>query len=332
MKKLLVMLGILLLTASCGSEQIEFTGVDGRDGVDGVDGVDGRDGFNSLVTFTRLDTETEVCESGSGFLFASGLDLNRNGVLDMEEIIESTVSAVCDGIPGPQGPVGPMGPQGPVGAQGPQGVVGPQGETGPQGEQGIAGLPGSPGQDALVAVLDPCGKQSQYDEVFFEFSDGKIYAVYAHVKSGKVHLVQMVPGNWVTTDGTGCYFTVTSDYEIVNEHNGPVPDNGVEDGEDGAPGPAGPMGPQGAAGPMGPQGPAGPGAEWTVFSLNNSCQSVGSGLYAERSGLTGAKLFDDHRCRGWDMVESLSEESDEVHIIGSTMFIVDGSKLYKLEF
>ena len=129
------------------------------------------------------------------------------------------------GIQGEQGEPGPVGSMGPVGAAGPQGAMGPEGIVGPQGLEGIAGLDGAPGKDgedgkdSVIAVLNPCGQQSDYDEVFFQFSNGLVYAVYANVKADKIHLVQLVPGSWITTDGTRCAFDFTSDNTITNERN-----------------------------------------------------------------------------------------------------------------
>ena len=173
MKKILLVFGIFLL-AACGTQQVEFTGLDGANGTDGIggtngnDGANGADGFNALITFTRLGAETEVCKSGSGFLFASGLDLNRNGTLDTAEIIESSIAVVCDGAAGEQGPQGEVGPAGRDGIDGENGQdgqdgtpgedgqdgapgdAGPEGPQGPAGEQGPVG-PAGPGGASLVS-------------------------------------------------------------------------------------------------------------------------------------------------------------------------------------
>jgi len=81
MKRLVVILGIFFLVA-CGVQEVEFRGIDGTDGIDGIDGIDG---LNSLVTFTALNSEAEICDSGSGYMFSSGLDANRNNILDVVE-------------------------------------------------------------------------------------------------------------------------------------------------------------------------------------------------------------------------------------------------------
>jgi hypothetical protein len=125
----------------------------------------------------------------------------------------------AEGPRGIQGPTGQRGPLGPQGIPGLPGLNGAAGIPGEDGEPGINGADGTNGQDSIIEVIDPCGKQSDTDEVFFRLSDGLVYAVYADVKGSKIHLVQLIPGNWVTTDQTGCYFTFNADQTLSNEHN-----------------------------------------------------------------------------------------------------------------
>lgn len=81
-----------------------------------------------------------------------------------------------------------------------------------------------------------------------------------------------------------------------------------ERGLQGNPGQAGPMGltgnigPQGLpgiglVGPMGPQGNPGVNATATIqnYSLNSSCQSIGDGFYAKKSG-DEAKIYSNSSC------------------------------------
>lgn len=60
-------------------------GDDGTNGMDGADGADGADGFNSLIKLTNLPVGDAVC-LGGGTLVESGLDTNRNDVLDADEV------------------------------------------------------------------------------------------------------------------------------------------------------------------------------------------------------------------------------------------------------
>ena len=60
-------------------------GDDGDNGIDGQDGADGTDGFNSLVVVRDIPVGDAVC-LGGGRALDSGLDTNRNGVLDASEV------------------------------------------------------------------------------------------------------------------------------------------------------------------------------------------------------------------------------------------------------
>lgn len=58
---------------------------DGDDGRDGTDGADGADGFNSLIATRDVLPGDAVC-LGGGLALDSGLDTNRNDVLDADEV------------------------------------------------------------------------------------------------------------------------------------------------------------------------------------------------------------------------------------------------------
>lgn len=58
---------------------------DGDNGFNGTDGVDGDDGFNSLVSTREIPKGDAVC-LGGGLALDSGLDTNRNDVLDAGEV------------------------------------------------------------------------------------------------------------------------------------------------------------------------------------------------------------------------------------------------------
>jgi hypothetical protein len=61
-------------------------GDDGFNGIDGLDGLDGEDGFNSLVAFRDVPVGDAVC-LGGGSAIDSGLDTNRNDILDADEVM-----------------------------------------------------------------------------------------------------------------------------------------------------------------------------------------------------------------------------------------------------
>lgn len=60
----------------------------GDDGDDGLRGADGADGFNSLVATRALPLGDTDCPGG-GTALDSGLDTNRDGVLDPDEVTTS---------------------------------------------------------------------------------------------------------------------------------------------------------------------------------------------------------------------------------------------------
>jgi hypothetical protein len=62
-----------------------LAGCEGDDGLDGLDGSDGNDGFNSLVRTRDLPKGDADCPGG-GKVLESGLDTNRNDVLDDAEV------------------------------------------------------------------------------------------------------------------------------------------------------------------------------------------------------------------------------------------------------
>ena len=74
-------LALAVLLAGC-------EGDDGLDGRDGVDGTDGSNGFNSLVRTRTLPRGDANCPGG-GRVLESGLDTNRNNVLDNSEVTGS---------------------------------------------------------------------------------------------------------------------------------------------------------------------------------------------------------------------------------------------------
>lgn len=120
---------------------------------------------------------------------------------------DGTMAAIYNGSVGAQGETGSQG------AQGSQGETGSTGETGQQGAQGTAATESA---FQIVEVIDPCGKQPGFNEVLLRTADNKIIAHYAD--GAKQFLTILVPGNFVTTDITPCYFTVTEDMQVINQH------------------------------------------------------------------------------------------------------------------
>jgi hypothetical protein len=74
------MLSAALFLAAC----------DGDDGLNGIDGINGADGFNSLIAFRDIPKGDAVC-LGGGTAVDSGLDTNRNDVLDPAEVTATEI-------------------------------------------------------------------------------------------------------------------------------------------------------------------------------------------------------------------------------------------------
>jgi hypothetical protein len=70
-----------------------------------------------------------------------------------------------------------------------------------------------------VAVIDPCGdKPGVIDEVLLKLSNGSVLASVSDKRNGENTRFAILPANnYMTTDGSNCYFTITSQGEIINE-------------------------------------------------------------------------------------------------------------------
>jgi hypothetical protein len=90
---------------------------------------------------------------------------------------------------------------------------GAQGPPGSTGKAGLTGPAGNDGEGAVIEVITPCpGIPGNYPEVLWRITGGKLYAVYASGQN--IHLTEVIPGHYVTTDGRNCYFSVTQDLQI----------------------------------------------------------------------------------------------------------------------
>lgn len=160
-------IGLMLIMVGCGSK---------------TETIVGQDGFNSLVDMARTGVDALICESESGLVVNSGLDLDRDNSLDSTEIVQTQV--VCDGT---------------------------------NGEDGQDGVDGEDGQDAdsnffIVEVHDPCGdKPGHPDEVILELEDGSFVAWYKNL--GLSVLDKNV--HYRTTDKQKCDFKIDSNGNIV---------------------------------------------------------------------------------------------------------------------
>lgn len=88
MLKILMVLSLLVV--GCAPEQAKV------DIINGSDGVNGTNGLSNMITVERFSTETNGCKAGT--LILVGLDTNRNGKLETEEV--TSRSHICDGTNG----------------------------------------------------------------------------------------------------------------------------------------------------------------------------------------------------------------------------------------
>lgn len=124
-----------LVSFACGTE-----GQAGKAGENGANGSNGSDGHSSLVSIVD-EPEGVHCAHG-GKKIAIGLDSNKNGQLDPDEISSSTY--VCNEVAGTPGKDGSDGKDGQPGTDGKDGI---------DGTPGADGHDGSPGQNGLNSLI-----------------------------------------------------------------------------------------------------------------------------------------------------------------------------------
>lgn len=168
-------------------------------------------------------------------LLACGRDSNAskawNCSVNGVDCPKSTVVLV-EGTPGPQGRDGRDGKNGVDGRAGVDGQPGERGETGlpgipgqpgldgqmgPRGEKGELGSPGTPGLDADLEIIDPCGDAPGiHDEVLVRLPDGSLLVSMSDQVSGKnTRFVILGPGDYQTTDGSQCRFSVDQELNVI---------------------------------------------------------------------------------------------------------------------
>lgn len=155
------------------------SGVNGQNGSDGTNGTNGNNGYSTLI---ELIPSTTCNNGGTGIL--TGLDFNRSGLIDLGDInVQST--DICNG------------------------------ENGANGEDAPVPAPYTP-----VSVIDPCGdKSGVFDEILLRLSNNQILASFSDNANGQnTRFSLLIPGSYMTTDGSHCYFSVDNNGNIVNEH------------------------------------------------------------------------------------------------------------------
>lgn len=95
MKKLFLLFFAFVLVLGCSIEAVQAP----IKGLDGKDGVDGQDGYNSIIEQVTIEPDEE--HPYGGVYIRSGLDLNRNNILEESEVMAS--SFVSNGVNGLNG-------------------------------------------------------------------------------------------------------------------------------------------------------------------------------------------------------------------------------------
>jgi hypothetical protein len=185
---------LILALYGCGNTDEYCTRKDFKGGCVGNVGPKGSPGPAALIKTKRYDRDLGLCPSNKGVLMQIGVDRDNNGQLDFQELTDITV--VCDGVDGTPGSAGPQGSPGP---------------------QGAAGKDAVQSQYNISSIYDPCGTQSAHDEVILRTQNNGLLAIFA--SGGYDYMTNLTPGNYTTTDGTNCFFTVNNDMSISNEHN-----------------------------------------------------------------------------------------------------------------
>lgn len=96
------------------------------------------------------------------------------------------------------------------GGTGPQGSQGAIGNTGNQGPQGVPGIPGTLVNPKVFCPNIP----GSFPETYLDIG-GVLVAQY-YDGQGRSQLAILVPGNYVTTDGRNCHFSVDSGGHVID--------------------------------------------------------------------------------------------------------------------
>lgn len=183
MKKYTLLL-VLTLTA-CGPErysEIVGPGETGQSGAKGETGEAGKDGKSQSINLVRFTSDLDLCTAGSGVL----IQVLTAGP-DYGDVVVSSQQILCDGT---------------VGAVGPAGQDGEDGSSSPL---------------SITSIVDPCGDAPGiYDEVFLKLANGTLLASFSDNANGNnTRFSVLVPGSYVTTDGSNCHFSVDSAGNVI---------------------------------------------------------------------------------------------------------------------
>lgn len=188
-----------LITCPDGTSHFIRNGKDGASGANGADGAQGENGAQGIpgdvgqmgiagtpgndgYSVVIAQTASLTCANGGVTLFMA-TDLNRDGLINFD--VNDGGLAVADIC------------------------------------NGDDGTPAASSPFSTVGILDPCGATPGYfNEVFLKLANGQYVASFSDNANGKnTRLALLTDGNFVTTDGTSCYFTVSGAGTVIsNEH------------------------------------------------------------------------------------------------------------------
>lgn len=213
-----VMLAVALMLTACG--QVHQTDI--------IKGNDGKDGISIGIDVKPATT----CTAG-GTTLKTFVDDNANGELDTGESVKKTAT-ICNGtngLPGTSvtvdiasntecatgGIVVTLGSNKSYVCNGADGSMGPQGATGATGPQGPQGVSGSIGNLTPVQLC-PGDTNTSYPEYGFIVGTN-LYAVYFDKNQPIAFLSKLNTGNYVTTNGSNCYFTYANNGSTITLTN-----------------------------------------------------------------------------------------------------------------
>lgn len=75
----------------------------------------------------------------------------------------------------------------------------------------------APHPHSISQIINPCGKDSTFDEVLLRFFDGTLVAYFEN--GGKRFLTEIPEGNYMTTDTQACLFSVNSELQVQSTYN-----------------------------------------------------------------------------------------------------------------
>lgn len=182
-------------------------GIQGPQGLQGVPGVDGQDGLDGAAGLSAYDIYLTVNPGHTVEQFLASLvgpagqngTNGTNGASAYEIWLSNgntgTQAQFLASLVGLTGPAGAPGPQGPAGPQGPSGSVG----------------------NITPVQLCP-GDTATFKEQGF-IVGGQLYAVYYNHNAGHAFLAKLNPGNYITTNGSGCTFNYANNGTTITLSN-----------------------------------------------------------------------------------------------------------------